>query len=110
VAACNLRPSTTAGVDFDGKPGKVTLKIKGTTGDAFFEHVIYNHKDVLTSVAQQLDVDLVAGQKTLIVVCIFTDQAAGVAEISEDCTGSAVLDTLNIADPDHGTRTYVIAA
>lgn len=108
--ACNLRISSLPGVDFDGTPGKVTLKIKGTTGEAFFEHVIYNNKDVLTSVAQQVDLDLVAGKKTLVVVCLFTDQAAGAGDISEDCTGSTVLDTLMIADPDHGTRTYVISA
>src|SRR5689334_17788329 len=110
MATCNLRASSAPGVDFDGSPGRVTLKIKGTTGDAFFEHVIYNHKDILTSVAGQVDVDLIAGKKTLVVVCLFTDQTAGAGDISEDCTGSTVLDTLTIADPDHGTRTYVISA
>lgn len=110
MASCNLSKSNTPGVDFDGAPGKVTLKIKGTEGDAFFEHVIYNGNDVLTTVAQQVDVNLVAGQTTLVVVCIFTDQANGAGDMSEQCTGSTVLDTLEISDPDHGTRTYVISA
>jgi hypothetical protein len=110
VATCTLTQSSTLGVDFDGKPGKTTLKINGTVGQAFFEHVIYNSKDVLTTVANSVDITVEAGQTTLTVVCIFANQAAGAAELREDCSGNKVLDTLSITDPDHGTRTYVISA
>lgn len=110
MPACNLSKSSTLGVDFDGTPGPLTLSIKGTKGDAFFEHVIYDGSDVLSKVSKKVDITLKAGQKLLTIVCLFTDQGAGTADLSEVCSTSSVLDTLRIADPDHGTRTYVISA
>jgi hypothetical protein len=111
MAACSFKKSTTPGIDFDATAGQdSTIKIAGTVGDAYFEHVIYNGKDILTSVASQFSITPVKGQKTLVVVCLFTNQVGGVANLSEDCVGGPVLDTLKIADPDHGTRTYVISA
>lgn len=111
MAACSFRISAIPGVNFDAIAGQdTTIDITGAVGDAYFEHVIYNGKDILTSVAAQFSITPVKGQKLLVVVCLFTDQIAGVANLKEDCPGAIVLDTLKIADPDHGTRTYVISA
>ena len=98
MAECKLSPGT---VDcrFIGRPGDVTLSVRGTTGTVLFQQATYKGSPIAGLPAATFTFTLEVGIGDLDVVCAFSDPATGAGVLQEVCTNNTPLALVSSQEP-----------
>jgi hypothetical protein len=104
---CNLQPTPAdLDCDFKGKPGDVTLVVKGTIGEVLIESAVFNDVTVPGLPSSELPLTLKTGSNRVTIVYAFSGAPNGRGELREKCDGNTLLD--REIWPDDPAKSYVI--